>query len=187
MSNVLIVSGHSDLNDSVANKEILERLSQLLPQAQIDYLDRLYPNYQIDVAAEQAKLEWADIIVLQFPIFWYAMPSLLTRWIETVFIHGFAHGSRGRQLQGKKLVASFTSGAPAELFQRQALGFEIEDLLLPLKGCCKLCGLDFAGFIYTGGVSYQLRVDPQKLTLIKEKAQEHAQRLVELISRLNIQ
>ena len=72
MQNILVVSGHTDLNNSVANKAILERLENKLPQAEFVYLDKLYSDFQIDVEAEQEKLLNADIIVLQFPIFWYA-------------------------------------------------------------------------------------------------------------------
>ena len=77
MQNILVVSGHTDLNNSVANKAILERLENKLPQAEFVYLDKLYSDFQIDVEAEQEKLLNADIIVLQFPIFWYAMPLSL--------------------------------------------------------------------------------------------------------------
>ena len=73
MQNILVVSGHTDLNNSVANKAILERLENKLPQAEFVYLDKLYSDFQIDVEAEQEKLLNADIIVLQFPIFWYAL------------------------------------------------------------------------------------------------------------------
>lgn len=107
MQNILVVSGHTDLNNSVANKAILERLENKLPQAEFVYLDKLYSDFQIDVEAEQEKLLNADIIVLQFPIFWYAMPSLLSRWLEETFQHGFSHGSTGDKLKGKKLIASF--------------------------------------------------------------------------------
>ena len=31
MKNVLVVSGHTDLNDSVANKTIMEELAKLIP------------------------------------------------------------------------------------------------------------------------------------------------------------
>ena len=104
MQNILVVSGHTDLNNSVANKAILERLENKLPQAEFVYLDKLYSDFQIDVEAEQEKLLNADIIVLQFPIFWYAMPSLLSRWLEETFQHGFSHGSTGDKLKGKKLM-----------------------------------------------------------------------------------
>lgn len=49
MENILIISGHTDLNNSVANKKILEELSKRLPNAEIDYLSTLYPDYRIDV------------------------------------------------------------------------------------------------------------------------------------------
>ena len=73
MKNVLVVSGHTDLNDSVANKTIMEELAKLIPSVEFDYLDKLYPDYKIDIAAEQAKLEKADVVVLQFPVFWYSL------------------------------------------------------------------------------------------------------------------
>ena len=70
MKRILIVSGHPDLNDSFANKTILEELSKLLPHAEFVYLDKLYPDFKIDVMAEQERLLRADIIVFQFPLFW---------------------------------------------------------------------------------------------------------------------
>ena len=81
MKNILIVSGHTDLNNSVANKNILNKLKEKLPNAEYDILSELYPNYQIDVEKEQEKLLKADIIVLQYPVFWYSMPSLLEKWM----------------------------------------------------------------------------------------------------------
>lgn len=48
MKNILIVSGHPDLNNSFANKNILEELNSLLPEAEFAYLDKLYPDFRID-------------------------------------------------------------------------------------------------------------------------------------------
>ncbi len=56
MTKILIVSGHTDLSNSVANKKILEELEIKLPEAKISYLDKLYPDYKINVKAEQEKL-----------------------------------------------------------------------------------------------------------------------------------
>ena len=47
MKNVLIISGHTDLATSVANKTILETLGNRLPEAEIVKLDELYPDPQI--------------------------------------------------------------------------------------------------------------------------------------------
>ena len=81
MKNILIISGHTNLAASVANKTILETLNERLPEAEIVKLDELYPDFKIDVEAEQQKLLRADIIVLQFPLFWYSAPSILERWM----------------------------------------------------------------------------------------------------------
>ena len=102
MKNILIISGHPALRDnSFANKIIMEDLEKLLPEATFDCLSDLYPDYRIDVEAEQKKLVAADIIVLQFPIFWYSMPALLAKWMEEVFVHGFSHGTTGKALVQK--------------------------------------------------------------------------------------
>lgn len=102
MKNILVVSGHTDLNNSVANKNILNRLKEIIRNIEYDILSDLYPNYVIDIAKEQEKLLNADIIILQYPVFWYSMPSLLERWMEEVFQHGFSHGSTGDKLKKKK-------------------------------------------------------------------------------------
>ncbi len=79
MSNVLVVSGHPRTgDDSVANKTILEELASLLPGVKIDHLDELYPDYVFDVEAEQEKLRNADVIVLQYPL-WWTMPKWLQK------------------------------------------------------------------------------------------------------------
>ena len=56
MKNVLIISGHTDLAASVANKTILETLNERLPEAEIVKLDELYPDFKINVEAEQQRL-----------------------------------------------------------------------------------------------------------------------------------
>lgn len=185
MKNILVVSGHTKLSDSVANKTILEELEKKFPKAEFDYLDRLYSSFDIDIANEQHKLLKADIIVLQFPVFWYTMPSLMSRWMEETFQHGFSHGSTGDKLHCKKLIASFTTGAPEDMYHKEApMGYEIEEFLPPIKATCNLCGVEFVGFVYTGGVSYQSRNDKEKLDEMKKKSVYHANRVAELINSL---
>ncbi len=53
MNKILIVSGHTNLDDSIMNKQILNKLKEILPQAEFDCLDKLYSNYKIDVLNEQ--------------------------------------------------------------------------------------------------------------------------------------
>ena len=53
MSEILVVSGHTDLENSFANKIILGELKKHLPEAKFDILSELYKNYAIDLKAEQ--------------------------------------------------------------------------------------------------------------------------------------
>lgn len=43
-----------------------------------------------DVAAEQARIDRANAIVLVYPVFWWSMPALLKGWIDRVFANGWA-------------------------------------------------------------------------------------------------
>ncbi|MCA2018040.1 NAD(P)H-dependent oxidoreductase [Vibrio tritonius] len=184
MKNVLIVSGHTDLNNSFANKLILEMLKEKLPNAVQTLLDSEYPDYQFDVAAEQQKLIDADVIVLQFPFFWYGAPSLMRKWMEDVFVHGFSHGATGTKLHGKKLVLSFTSGAPEEMYQEGGLQtYPIEAFLPPFKQFANLCGMEWAGHIYTGALSYISKSDEQR-TEMRSRAIAHADSVVETVNAL---
>lgn len=185
MNKILIVSGHPDLGDSFANKTILEELNKLLPEAACACLDNLYPDFQIDAAQEQQRLLRADVIVFQFPLFWYGAPSLLHRWIEQTFTHGFSHGRTGDKLKGKKLVLSFTSGAPEEMYSRGGLqNYPIEDFLPPYKQMANLCGLEWEGHVYSGGLSYAGRHDEEELKRMKAKAIAHAHRLAKKLAAL---
>ena len=69
MKKVLVISGHTDLATSVANKTILNTISQRLPEAEIVKLDTLYPNFRINVDAEQQRLLKADITCCSFQSF----------------------------------------------------------------------------------------------------------------------
>ncbi|MCH5182204.1 MAG: NAD(P)H-dependent oxidoreductase [Prevotellaceae bacterium] len=182
---VLIVSGHTDLNASVANRTIIDRLGQLLPEAEVVRLDERYPDFRIDAAAEQERLRAADVVVLQFPLFWYGAPSLLMRWIEQTFLHGFSHGSTGTALRGKRLVLSVTAGAPEEAYAPDgAAGAGIEDFLMGFRATCRLCGMVYAGCVFTGGVSYGMRTNPEQIDEQRRRSEAHAGRLAALIGRI---
>ncbi|ARD42081.1 NAD(P)H-dependent oxidoreductase [Actinomyces gaoshouyii] len=186
MPRVLIVSGHTGQGGSVANATILDELSDRMPGAVVVPLADLYgEDFRIDAASEQAKLEAADVVVLQFPVFWYSMPSLLQRWVEQVFVHGWSHGSTGDRLRGKRLIISLTTGAPGPAYAPDGVtGHTIEELCAPIEATCRLVGMEIVGTIWTDGVSYQSRTDPDALASIKDRAAEHAERVIALVEGL---
>ena len=64
------------------------------------------------------------------------------------------------------------------------MGYEIEDFLPPIKATCGLCQMEFSGFVYTGGVSYQSRNDEEKMKEMQMKAKNHAGKLAALLETL---
>ncbi|MBH5329695.1 NAD(P)H-dependent oxidoreductase [Eikenella sp. S3360] len=186
MKNVLIVSGHPDLQNSIANAEILAEVAKALPEAEIRKLDALYPERRFNIEAEQSALLKADVIVFQFPFSWYSVPGLMKLWIDEVFVHGFAHGSNAK-LAGKKLIISFTTGAPAAVYQRD--GFfkhTVEDYLPQFETTATLCNLDYQGAIYTNGIGYTSRDNEEAINAQKQEARQHAARLIAKIKEIAV-
>jgi NAD(P)H dehydrogenase (quinone) len=56
-----------------------------------------------DIAAEQARIDKADALVLVFPVYWWSMPALLKGWIDRVFSNGWAYEENAEGKVLKKL------------------------------------------------------------------------------------
>ena len=186
MKNVTIICGHPDLKNSLANKTVLEEISALCPQVEIRKLCELYPDYQFDVKVEQAALEKADVIIFQYPMHWYGVPGLLKLYIDKVMEHGWAYGSKGNALAGKKLIASLTMGAPDAAYSAQGvMGHTVEEFSYQIKNFAAMCKLDFKKLFSVGGMMCvpDLTTDEQKAALV-DKAKKHAADIVECIKSL---
>lgn len=183
MKKVLVISGHPDLKISTANRAILDELAKKLPDAEIRRLDELYPDYQFDVAAEQAALIKADVIVFQFPFHWYSAPGLLKLYIDKVFLHGWAYGSKGKALVGKKLIVSTTIGAPESIYKKDGeIQHEPPEFTYFLERFAILCNMTCAPAIYSCGMMYVPGVSPDSAKAeVLAKAKAQAQRIVEAI------
>lgn len=88
---ILIIYAHPYPHHSHANKRMLEQ-ARTLEGVEIRSLYQLYPDFNIDIAAEQEALSRADLIVWQHPMQWYSIPPLLKLWIDKVFSHSKAYG-----------------------------------------------------------------------------------------------
>ncbi|YBV94499.1 NAD(P)H-dependent oxidoreductase (plasmid) [Phyllobacteriaceae bacterium JZ32] len=65
------------------------------------YLKQTQPP--TDVAAEQARIDRADALVLVYPVYWWSMPGLMKGWIDRVFANGWAYDDDFRTRVVKKL------------------------------------------------------------------------------------
>ncbi|QIA63209.1 flavodoxin family protein [Vibrio astriarenae] len=184
MSKVVVISGHPELEKSNTNKIIIDQLGKEIESIDVRRLDTLYPNYQIDVEAEQQALLAADVIVLQFPFYWYSVPALLKKWLDDVFSYNFAYGSKGDKLKGKELITSITIGGPAESYDPLGYNhFTIEQLLHPIQQTAYLAGLNYHAPIYTHGMVYIPGVY-NTLEDVEAKAQAHATRVIDKVADL---
>ncbi|WP_026971025.1 NAD(P)H-dependent oxidoreductase [Aliagarivorans marinus] len=177
MSQVLVISGHPDLDGSYTNSVIIDELAQRISNIEVRRLDRLYPDYQIDVAAEQQAMLDADVIVLQFPFYWYSVPALMKKWVDDVFSFNFAYGPEGDKLKGKDFILSFTVGGPAESYQPLGYNhFTIEQMLRPLEQTAYLAGMNYRSPVYTHRMVYIPNVY-NELDEVQGRAKDHAARL----------
>lgn len=117
-----------------------------------------YPRYDIDIAAEQARLVAHDVLVWQFPMFWYSCPALLKDWIDLTLEHGFAYGVGGTRLHGKVLQIAVTAGGTADAYSPGGHNHhDLRTFLTPFEQTARLCGMAFpAPYVLNGA----LRADP---------------------------
>lgn len=57
-----------------------------------------------DIAAEQARIDKADALVLVFPVYWWSFPALLKGWIDRVFTIDWAYGGKTSEQLAKLTV-----------------------------------------------------------------------------------
>lgn len=117
-----------------------------------------------DVGREIERLERADLLILQFPLWWHAQPAILKGWFDRVFLSGGLYTSRMRYdrgyFRGKRAIVSVTSGAPAAAFGPGSRGGDPGTMLWPVQYSLHYMGFSvlpafFAHGVQGHGFSYQ--------------------------------
>ncbi len=94
-----------------------------------------------DILREQEKVMWANLIILQFPLWWYSFPAIMKGWIDRVMAYGFAYGL-GRSLRPRRAMLVITTGGPTRPFTPE-LQESMSQLLHHIqRGTLRLCGLE---------------------------------------------
>jgi len=111
---ILVVHAHPYPSRSRSTAALLRPLEDL-PGIEIRRLYDLYPDFDIDVPAEQAALARAELVVWLHPVYWYTVPGLLKHWFDRVLARGWAYGEGGTALAGKRcLWAASAGGGPKD-------------------------------------------------------------------------
>ena len=142
-SGIYVLAAHPDWNESRVNRQLLARACAV-PGVRVRDLYGRYPDYDIDVATEQAAVESARLLVLLHPVQWYSMPPLMKLWLDEVLRYGWAYGQGGTALRGKDCWLVATTGGPEASYHPQGYNRYFFDAFLPpYEQTAALCGLRF--------------------------------------------
>jgi glutathione-regulated potassium-efflux system ancillary protein KefG len=142
MSKTLVIVAHPDIAASRTNRQVADVLAQQ-PHCTVRQLYTIYPDFKIDIAAEQALLLAHDTVVLQFPVYWYSSPALLKEWLDRVLTRGFAYGD-GTALVGKKLQISCAAGGAEAVYSATGRNkYTMTEFLRPFEVTAQLCGMTY--------------------------------------------
>lgn len=107
-------------------------------------LYRDYPRFDIDVDAEQQRLVDHEVILFQFPLFWYSTPSIIKEWEDLVLEHGFAYGADGDKLAGKRMMLALTAAGPEDAYSAGGYqNYPLREFIRPLEQTARLCDMNF--------------------------------------------
>lgn len=100
-----------------------------------------------DIAGEIEKLKRADVVIFQFPIWWFGMPAILKGWADRILVRGFAYFP-GRKydtgmFRGKTAMVAATTGTSADTYAPDGIDGDILTVLWPAhNGLLRYSGFD---------------------------------------------
>ena len=106
-----------------------------------------HDGFASELEAEMRKLEACDVLVFQFPLWWFGMPAILKGWCDRVLaasrIYGGGKGYNDGFAQGKRAMVSLTTGGPESMYAPEGLNGDINMLLYPIhSGVFRCLGFD---------------------------------------------
>lgn len=157
MDRVLINFAHPARSRSRMNNALRAAVEEL-DGVTINDLYARYPDFLIDVRREQDLCERHEVIIFQHPFYWYSTPSIMKEWLDLVLQHGWAYGSEGKALHGKRFLQAITAGGEDITYRKDGYNaFTLAELTSPYRATANLCGMiwlpPFAVFGIHGGLS----------------------------------
>ncbi len=144
MAKLIHYYAHPGHRHSHANRAAWEAAKAVDGITQVDLYCE-YPRHEINIDREQQRLLDHDVIVFQFPVFWYSSPSLVKEWIDLTLEHGFAYGDGGDKLDGKWMMLALTAAGPADAYTANGYQhFSLRTFLTPFEQTARLCKMRFA-------------------------------------------
>jgi len=100
-----------------------------------------------DVERELRKMEACDLMIWQFPLWWFGLPGILKGWVDRVFVMGRTYGGErfyeNGVFKGKRALVSLTTGGPESAYRKGAWNGDIDAILRPVqRGILRFTGWD---------------------------------------------
>ena len=117
-----------------------------------------------DVEAELRKMEACDLMIWQFPLWWFGLPGILKGWVDRVFVMGRTYGGErfyeNGVFKGKRAMLSLTTGGPESAYRKGAWNGDIDAILRPVqRGILRFTGWD----VLTPHIVYApVRITPEE-------------------------
>lgn len=143
MNKVLINFAHPAKSHSKINNA-LRKSAEQLDGVTFNDLYASYPDFMIDIKREQKLCEEHDVIIFQYPLYWYSTPSIMKEWLDLVLEHGWAYGSSGNALENKLFILAITAGGDDSSYKRDGFNyFSIKEITSPYCAMTKLCKMQW--------------------------------------------
>ncbi len=100
-----------------------------------------------DIEAELRKLEACDVLILQFPLWWFGLPAIMKGWVDRVLAmgrtYGFGHIYDSGKFRGKRAMLSLTTGGPMPAYEKGGFNGDMDAILRPIqRGVLQFVGFD---------------------------------------------
>ncbi|EJV0368163.1 NAD(P)H-dependent oxidoreductase [Vibrio vulnificus] len=140
---VLVIYAHPSQHRSEVNAPLFAAAKAVDGVTCVD-LYAEYPQFDINIDKEQARLLEHDVIVFQFPLYWYSTPALLKEWQDLVLEYGFAYGTDGTALKDKLMLCVVSAGGKEEAYKAEGYNhFTIRQLLAPIEQMAALTSMHY--------------------------------------------
>ncbi|KZN31657.1 NAD(P)H-dependent oxidoreductase [Pseudoalteromonas luteoviolacea] len=138
---ILLLFAHPSKHRSEVNAPMFDYAQTLEYVTAVD-LYAQYPTYQINIDKEQQRLNSHDVVIFQFPFYWYSTPSILKEWQDLVLEYGYAYGHEGNALNGKLFICAISAGGKEEAYRTKGYNhFSVRELLQPLEQTADITGM----------------------------------------------
>jgi glutathione-regulated potassium-efflux system ancillary protein KefF len=147
---ILIIHAHPYPSRSRATYALLQA-AQTLPEVTVHSLYERYPDFDIDITAEQAALTRAHLTVWLHPLYWYSVPGMMKHYFDKVLALGWAYGGKsssktdgdsGRALHGKHCLWAPSTGGDGEAYSATGIHANaFAEFVTPIEMTARFCGM----------------------------------------------